>query len=131
MMVVGLAGILGLAAGCSTKTSDVDLEVTTAPKVTNLLANSHGQTVLVDVRTASDYAAGHIPGAINIYILDITEGDPRLADAKTIVVYSSGQDMLSWAAAKKMLALGYKNVMDFRGGLAEWKNNGGAVTKGK
>ena len=114
------------AAGCPSqrKTSDKDLNLINRSLLRAMLADEgkKDQLVLVDVRKAEPYAAGHIPGAINIPVIDLKKDDPRLAEARNIVVYASGQpdDLLSWAAGKKLVALGYVNVFDFRGGMEEW-----------
>jgi len=101
------------------------------PRNTNML-NMFGSktelTVVVDPRPEHRYAAGHIPGAVNIPLPQIVAGHRALAEAKNIVVYGSGWlDYTSPAAAKRLMALGYRNVYDFRGGLELWKSEGGRV----
>lgn len=83
------------------------------------------EVVLVDVRSAQKYANGYIPGAINIFLPDLSAHEPRLAKAKQIIVYSGGwNDALSRAAGKRLLALGYSGVKDFLGGTDVWKTQG-------
>ncbi|MCC6581172.1 MAG: rhodanese-like domain-containing protein, partial [Phycisphaeraceae bacterium] len=85
---------------------------------------------VVDVRSPQRYEAGHIPGAINIPLATIKPDDDRLKDADAIVVYAAGwAEYLSPAGAKKLLAIGYENVFDFRGGLELWQAYGGRVEK--
>lgn len=107
--------------------SDKDVEVIEYPQFINVRANEKKKTVVVDVRSEKEFELEHIPGAINIKLPDIGPGDKRLAEAKTIVVYDSGtrRYSLSNAGAKKFLWHGYKNVLDFRGGLFVWKKQGG------
>lgn len=74
--------------------------------------------VIVDVRSPEEYAAGHIPTAINIpggATADIK--DPPAKD-KYIVVYCHG-GRKSPAAAEKMLADGYRHVFVW-GGILSW-----------
>lgn len=74
--------------------------------------------VIVDVRSPEEYAAGHIPTAINIpggATADIK--DPPAKD-KYIVVYCHG-GRKSPAAAEKMRADGYRHVFVW-GGILSW-----------
>ena len=122
-----------LLAGCQNRqTSDLDLEILDYETMTKAMNDPRVRTVVVDVRKPEEFAKGHIPGAINIPVLDIYKGDPKLAEAQRIIVYSLGwsprqDDLLSWAAAKKLLAIGYDYVDDFRGGLTLWADSGGKV----
>jgi len=74
--------------------------------------------VIVDIRSPEEYAAGHIPTAINIpggVTADIKDAP---AKDKYIVVYCHG-GRKSPAAAEKMLADGYKYVFVW-GGILGW-----------
>ena len=121
-----LAAVLGatlMAAGCSgqREVSDADIRVMKRDQMTGAL-DAPG-TVVVDTRKPEAYKQGHLPGAINIYLPDIRRQDPRLGNAERIVVYGRGwTDPLSTAAAKKMMALGYVNVHEYKGGVEEWRN---------
>jgi rhodanese-related sulfurtransferase len=74
--------------------------------------------VIVDVRPPDEYAAGHIPSAINIpggLTADLK--DPPVKD-KYIVLYCLG-GRRSPTAGEKMLADGYKHVFVW-GGIVNW-----------
>lgn len=74
--------------------------------------------VIVDVRSPAEYAAGHIPTAINIpggVTADMKE--PPSKD-KYLVVYCHG-GMKAPAACDKLLADGYKYVFVW-GGIVKW-----------
>lgn len=127
-----LSGLMMLSGCEGRQTSDADLTILDYEKMVEVMNDTKTRAVVVDVRKPEAYAKGHIPGAINIPVLDIYHGDPRLAEAQRIVVYSNGwsprnDDLLSWAAAKKLLAIGYDYVEDFRGGLSLWAESGGKV----
>ena len=81
--------------------------------------------VLVDVRTAALYAAGHVPGAINIPTRMI--GEPRLEEfpADTLfVVYCAGPHCNGAnKAALKLARLG-RPVKEMIGGLTGWIDEG-------
>jgi rhodanese-related sulfurtransferase len=120
---IGL-GLILLVAGCQEiKVSDSDIPVIREPEVVQAIGQH--RTVIVDARKPEDYAAGHIPNAINIFLPDIREKDARLAEAKRIIVYAGGvRDPLSIAAAKRLVASGYVNVWEFKGGIEQWKGSG-------
>ena len=75
---------------------------------------------LVDVRTASEYADGHIPNAVNVDVLssDFAEKIATLDKAKTLAIYCrSGRR--SKAAAEQAVKLGFK-VVELNGGVLSW-----------
>ena len=85
--------------------------------------------VLLDVRTASEYAEGHIEGAI---LIDQGQSDfiekakATLPTDKKIAIYCrSGRRSAN--AAGKLAAEGYKCV-NLKGGIIAWKEAGKAVT---
>lgn len=72
---------------------------------------------VVDVRTAGEYAAYHIPGAEHVPLEALASA--RFAPGETIVLYSElgvhgGQ---AWVFLR---ALGHHRVLFLRGGLHEW-----------
>lgn len=84
---------------------------------------------LLDVRTPREYAEGHIEGALNI---DIHSDDFRrmaekeLSKDSTVLVYCrSGRRSMD--AAEILARLGYK-VVNLKGGIIEWKEDGLPVT---
>lgn len=66
--------------------------------------------ILLDVRRADEFEAGHIPGAVNLPNEEIaTEEIPSLPDKEqTIYIYCRSGNR-SKQAAEKLLALGYTN----------------------
>ena len=95
------------------------------------LLGDQDRWVLIDVRPLKDFEESHIPGAISIPLPNLMPNDNRLAEAKQIVVYSGEpRDMLSRAAAKKLMAQGYRNVYGFPGGLDQWRRQHKRVIAG-
>ena len=78
---------------------------------------------IVDVRTAEEFAAGHVPGAQNFPIdeLDPMSSDAWAKDAPIYLICEKGGR--SKVAADKLAAAGYdaRNVL---GGTAEWRAKG-------
>lgn len=79
-------------------------------------------TLFIDLRDASQFAAGHIPGAINITPSELLNYfDNRLdinAFEKVILVCSRGQ-LSSWVNGI-VRQLGYNNTYSIRYGLSAW-----------
>ena len=88
--------------------------------------------LLIDVREADEFHAGHIPGAVNIPrgILEFKlTNDPALEDrGLNIVIYckNSGRSALS---AKAMKEMGYIHVQSIAGGIDAWQEADKPVVK--
>ncbi len=87
---------------------------------------AQGNIVLIDTREESEYAAGHIDGALLLPrgMLEFKVGNmPELADkSKTILIYCRLGNR-SALAAQTLQQLGYTNVLSMAGGFEAWKSN--------
>jgi len=124
--------VLGSLLGCQgrARTSDDDIVRVEFAAVRTMVTTikAEDQAILVDPRPANHRRASTIQGSLHIPIQDMRANDPRLAQAGRIVVFGSDwTDDLSSAAAKRLIALGYGRVFDYRGGVADWQKNGGSV----
>ena len=92
---------------------------------------SENSATLVDVRTAREYADGHIPGAINIPVETIGSVKPAglqgVDENASIIVYCR-TGVLSEHASNMLLNLGYKHVFDL-GGIVDWNGEKVAGTE--
>lgn len=82
---------------------------------------------LVEVLAADKYAEGHLPNAVSLPLEEIdAKAATVLPDKKTpVIVYcASYKCSASTNAAKKLLDMGYADVLDFKGGKLAWKNAG-------
>ncbi len=88
--------------------------------------------VLLDVREADEYAAGHLPGAVHVSrgMLEFKlSASPQLSarDLKFVLYCkTSGRAALAAAAMKEM---GYLNVQSIAGGFDAWAAAGKPVVK--
>jgi len=72
--------------------------------------------VVFDARGAEEFAAGHIDGAV-VYASDKLPADKN---AKLVFYCGGGRCTKSATVAKKVKAMGYKNVMVYSGGWSDW-----------
>jgi len=81
--------------------------------------------ILVDVREESEYAAGHLPGAIHIG-KGVIERDieVKIPDPATPVVLYCGGGFRSALAADAIQKMGYTAVVSMDGGWTGWVNAG-------
>ena len=88
--------------------------------------------VLIDVREADEFAAGHIPGAILLPrgLLEFKlSGTPALSGRDLKVVLYCKTSGRSALAAQTMQSMGYLNVSSIAGGFDAWAGAGKTVVK--
>ena len=73
----------------------------------------------VDVRTANEYAAGHIMGAINIPFDELESSIDLLPQSVVLITYDQ-TGSLGDAAALWMINNGFRSAQSILGGLDEW-----------
>ncbi len=91
----------------------------TSPEEMKVIIDSNADDyTLVDVRDESEFAEGHIPGAINIPIERFAAESGKLDKKKKIIVYcnSGGRSYLGY---RKLMKLSYKNI--YQSLFADWK----------
>jgi rhodanese-related sulfurtransferase len=91
-----------------------------------------GKRIVIDVREYDEFAAGHLPGAINIPrgVLEFKIGMvPECANkAGSFLIYcrTSGRAALS---AVQLQKIGYENIISMAGGFELWNNEGRPTEK--
>ena len=83
---------------------------------------------VIDVREASEWEQGHLPGAVHIsksYVEQQVEAAAPDRDAEVILYCAGG--VRSLFAAQTLEQLGYTNVASMSGGFQAWKSAGPAV----
>jgi molybdopterin/thiamine biosynthesis adenylyltransferase/rhodanese-related sulfurtransferase len=82
--------------------------------------------VLIDVREAEEFDAGHIPGAVHVprsYLESRIENAVSDRDAH-VVLYCQSGNRSAWGAHTLKDLLGYENVESMKGGITLWKDRG-------
>lgn len=81
---------------------------------------------VIDVRTSGEYEMGHIPGAKNVPVDQLSASAQAWDRDATYVVYCATGSR-SAAAVQTMQQLGFKNIEHFSAGIQAW---GGQLEKG-
>ena len=154
LVVVALsAGMVGCGEQPTTTTTtggdaaavevkEVEMSYISAADLKDNIANS--EYLVLDVRKAADFEAGHIPGAVNadmdaakdgdndsgIANMKAALGDPAKVDQKVVLVCYSGK-RYAQAGTNVLAALGANmdNVYTLEGGMKAWTEAGYAVEK--
>ena len=77
--------------------------------------------IILDVRRPDEYAAGHIPNAVNVANESIGASEiAELPDKDQLILVYCRSGRRSKEAAEKLVKLGYTNIVEF-GGIIDWK----------
>jgi len=80
---------------------------------------------LVHVLSEKQFRKEHIPKSVNIPLEEIGRRQHELDEDKDIVLYCKNFDCeASPKAAEKLEKLGFDNVIDYEGGIEDWKEKG-------
>ena len=91
----------------------------TMEEAVTMMAQESGYIIL-DVRRADEFAAGHIPNAINVANEDIGTAEiTALPDKDQLILVYCRSGRRSKEAAEKLVKLGYSNIVEF-GGILDW-----------
>ena len=84
------------------------------------MMNNESGYIILDVRTESEFAGGHIPGAVCIPNETIDESVmEKLPDKEQIILIYCRSGNRSKQASEKLADMGYVNVYEF-GGINTW-----------
>lgn len=77
--------------------------------------------IILDVRRPDEFAAGHIPNAVNIPNESIDSNEiTELPDKDKLILVYCRSGNRSKQASQKLVKLGYTNVLEF-GGINDWE----------
>lgn len=106
-------------------------QMLTPPAADALLSSPPSKLVILDVRTASEFAAGHIAGAIDIdlnsatFANEVAKLDPKLP----YFVYCHSGNRSAQAVAF-MQQHDFRSIYELQGGIAAWQAAGLPVSAG-
>ena len=90
-----------------------------------------GEVVILDVRPAAEFAAGHIPGALSVPLEEIDAALARLPRRSQIVAYCRGPYCVLAPQAVERLRAGGFRARRLADGMPEWRLAGLPVTAGE
>ena len=108
-----------LLAGCAAPAEEITYRQVNMDEAITMMEEESGYIIL-DVRTRSEFAEKHIPGAVNVANETIgTEDIPELPDKDQLILVYCRSGNRSKQASEKLVALGYTNIVEF-GGINDW-----------
>lgn len=104
-----------ITVGCGSDTTTGTMSKIKPEEVKTILDNKDENYILIDVREDYEFREGHIPGAVNIPLGNITTVD--YSKDKTLIVYCRSGNRSNQAAIKlKNMGYNVKNM----GGIVSW-----------
>lgn len=91
-------------------------------------AAGRGQIVLIDVRPAEEYAAGHLPNAVSMPLDELEARMGELAQDAVLVAYCRGPYCFQALEAKKIFEAHGRSLRVIPAGVMEWASRGEALT---
>jgi rhodanese-related sulfurtransferase/DNA-binding transcriptional ArsR family regulator len=88
------------------------------------------QVVILDTRPASEYVAGHIPGAISVPVDDLKQRLQQLTKGKQYVAYCRGPYCVYADRAVELLRANGRRAQRLLDGFPEWRAAGLPVATG-
>lgn len=90
------------------------------------LLNDDADTVLIDARTAEEYAAAHAVGAINVPIVDLPDYAQKHSQSgqSGLIITMCGSTGRGEKAEAILTEHGIQSVKVMSGGLKAWKEKG-------
>ena len=123
LKVVPLLLVILLLAGCAETTggeNDATYRQITMGEAVEMMA-SESDYIILDVRRPDEFAAGHIPNAVNIPNESIGADEiDELPDKDRLILVYCRSGNRSKQASEKLVRLGYTNIVEF-GGILDWK----------
>lgn len=123
--VAGLMAFLLTACGNNQPTSETQIQTELSPEAFQAALTKTPDALVLDVRTAEEYAKGHLPKARNIdwYSEDFMQQVSGYLKSRPVYVYClSGAR--SAAAADKLRSAGFSEVYNMEGGIVKWRAAG-------
>ncbi|PUB32727.1 hydroxyacylglutathione hydrolase [Elizabethkingia sp. YR214] len=118
LMRVGLDNIYGYISNIN----DLDIELQTVDIVSldEMKTYIHRPDIqIVDVRSESEYKAGHIAGADHVFLGTLPDNLDKISKDKQVIIHCQSGDR-SAIAYSVLVKNGFRNIKNFAGGMKDW-----------
>jgi len=124
-MRIGLDNMLGYTddittLGINLQTSDI-IDLDTFKTYLN-----RDDVQVIDLRGATEYNAGHVEGAENVFIGTLGKNLDKISRDRPVVIYCQGGDRAT-IGYSMLVRNGFTNVKNYSGSMNEWLANGNPV----
>ncbi|PXX41871.1 rhodanese-like domain-containing protein [Undibacterium pigrum] len=86
---------------------------------------NQGKTLVLDVRNADEFAAGHLPNAKHIPLAELNDRLKEIEKSKNnVVITVCASGVRSSSAAGLLSKAGFAQVFSLDGGIDAWKSQG-------
>ena len=125
LMRIGLDNMLGYTddittLGINLQTSDI-IDLDTFKTYLN-----RDDVQVIDLRGATEYNAGHVEGAENVFIGTLGKNLDKISRDRPVVIYCQGGDRAT-IGYSMLVRNGFTNVKNYSGSMNEWLANGNPV----
>ncbi len=124
LMRIGLDNVKGFIS--STDAYDGELTSVKFVTIEETIDLKDKGTLVVDLRGASEYNEGHIESAINVYFGTIEENLDQIPKDEPVIVHCQSGHRAS-IGYSVLVKNGYNNILNFSGGMDEWKSKNSQV----
>ena len=119
MITLSLFGLAACGGNASEGNSGVTYEQISAKEAKEIM-DTEKDYIIIDARTESEFAEGHIEGAILIPEYEIAaRAEKELPDKDALILVYCRSGRRSKIASSELVKLGYTNVKEF-GGIIDW-----------
>jgi hydroxyacylglutathione hydrolase len=131
LMRIGMDNIMGYVSSTEVFTSGGG----TLNKASNIDFDEFVNTVksqsaeVIDLRGVSEYTAGHVDGARNVFVGTILENLDKVPRQGNVIIHCQGGDRAS-IAYSLLVKEGYTNISNYSPGMNEWVAKGQEVVTG-
>lgn len=119
MLTLSLFGLACCGGADNDKNTELTYEQISAEEAKTIM-DTEKAYIIIDARTESEFAEGHIEGAILIPEYEIAErAEKELPDKDALILVYCRSGRRSKIASEELVKLGYTNVKEF-GGIIDW-----------
>ena len=117
LMLSILLSLFGMTA-CSNDGANSYEQIT--PQEAKMIMDTENDYIIIDARTAEEFAEGHIENAVLLDYEDVkSKAHVVLPDKEQLILVYCRSGRRSKIASEELVKLGYTNVKEF-GGIIDW-----------